>query len=112
MSFGKQVWTRRRELGLSGRELARQLGVSASFLSDIELDRRWPGKEVFERLVRALKMDTHEAAWKLAQTRLEATPEGKMALERITELEQRLERLQRQVDLSMRPVFGREQHDT
>jgi transcriptional regulator with XRE-family HTH domain len=45
----------REKLGLSIREVARQIDVSAPFLSDIELGRRFPSDEVLIKLAKTLK---------------------------------------------------------
>jgi len=39
-SFGKSIRTARKESEISLRELARRIGVSASYLSDVEVGRR------------------------------------------------------------------------
>ncbi len=49
-SFGQFIREKRDEKDLSLRELARRAGVSAPFLSDIELGRRFPSDEVLEKL--------------------------------------------------------------
>ena len=46
----------REKLGLSIRELARLTEVSAPFLSDIELGRRFPSDEVLVRMAKTLKL--------------------------------------------------------
>lgn len=45
----------RDQLDLSVRDLAKKIGVSAPFLSDIELGRRHPSPDVLGRLASALK---------------------------------------------------------
>ena len=50
----------REDKDLSVRELAKRLGVSASFLSDVELGRRHPSSRVLSRLARELGTTTAE----------------------------------------------------
>ena len=54
-TLGERIRELREQLDFSLRELAKVLKVSAPFLSDIELGRRHPSKEVLERLASALK---------------------------------------------------------
>jgi len=46
----------RGKIGISIRELARLTDVSAPFLSDVELGRRFPSDEVLARLAKVFKM--------------------------------------------------------
>jgi transcriptional regulator with XRE-family HTH domain len=55
-SLAEVIKESREKLGVSIRELARQIEVSAPFLSDIELGRRFPSDEVLARLAKTLKM--------------------------------------------------------
>ncbi len=50
----------REKIGISIRELARLMDVSAPFVSDIELGRRFPSDEVLTRLAKVLKMPVDE----------------------------------------------------
>jgi len=59
-TFGERLRELREQQDLSVRELAKKLKVSAAFLSDIELDRRHPSDEVFERLAEILKTNPKE----------------------------------------------------
>jgi len=54
-TLGERIRELREQLDLSVRDLARKIGVSAPFLSDIELGRRHPSSDVLERLAAALK---------------------------------------------------------
>lgn len=45
---------------LSLRELAKKLDVSAPFLSDVELGRRFPSDEVLEKLAKAFAVSVDE----------------------------------------------------
>uniref|UniRef100_UPI00355C9ED4 DBP48 n=1 Tax=synthetic construct TaxID=32630 RepID=UPI00355C9ED4 len=48
--IGKEVKERRKELGLTQRELAEKLGVSRSTVSDIENGRRLPSEELLKKI--------------------------------------------------------------
>jgi transcriptional regulator with XRE-family HTH domain len=54
-TLGERIRELREEKDFSVRELAKQLKVSAPFLSDVELGRRHPSKDVLERLASILK---------------------------------------------------------
>lgn len=54
MSLGKYIRELRDERGLSLRELAKKLGCSAPFLSDVELGRRYPSEEMLKQIGQAL----------------------------------------------------------
>lgn len=53
-SLGQRIRTLREGMDLSLRELAKRVGKSAAFLSDIELGRRFPSDEVLPLLAREL----------------------------------------------------------
>lgn len=53
-TFGEHIRELREKQDLSVRELAKRLEVSAPFLSDVELGRRYPSDEVLSRLAGAL----------------------------------------------------------
>jgi transcriptional regulator with XRE-family HTH domain len=53
-TLGERIRELREEKDVSVRELAKRLGVSAPFLSDVELGRRHPSDEVFVTIARAL----------------------------------------------------------
>ena len=53
-ALGEYIRELRENKDISVRELARQLHVSAAFLSDIELGRRHPSDEVMNRLAECL----------------------------------------------------------
>jgi transcriptional regulator with XRE-family HTH domain len=55
-SLAEVIKESREKLGISIRELARLIDVSAPFLSDIELGRRFPSDEVLARLAKTLKV--------------------------------------------------------
>lgn len=53
-TFGQKIRELREAKDFSLRELAKQLEVSAAFLSDIELGRRFPSEKVLESIARLL----------------------------------------------------------
>ena len=54
-ALGEYIRELREDKDLSLRELAKRLEVSAPFLSDIELARRYPSREVLSKLARELE---------------------------------------------------------
>ena len=56
ISLGQRLHELRDKADLSLRELAKRIGVSAPFLSDIELGRRFPSEEMLAKLARALNV--------------------------------------------------------
>lgn len=59
-TLGAHIRELREKQDLSVRELAKRLGVSAPFLSDVELGRRHPSDEVLSRLAGELGSTTAE----------------------------------------------------
>src|SRR5215467_15968680 len=55
-SLGQRLRELRDKADLSVRELAKRIGVSSPFLSDIELGRRFPSEEILAKLARALNV--------------------------------------------------------
>ncbi len=53
-TFGERVRELREAADLSVRELAKRIGVSAPFLSDVELGRRYPSDDVLRKLAAQL----------------------------------------------------------
>lgn len=53
-SLGTFIRRTRDEKDISLREFARRLGVSAAFASDIELGRRFPSDDMFEKIAEVL----------------------------------------------------------
>ena len=53
-TLGQHIRELREEKDLSLREFAKRLGLSAPFVSDIELGRRFPSDNVFEKIARVL----------------------------------------------------------
>jgi transcriptional regulator with XRE-family HTH domain len=51
-TLGEFIRQKRGELDISLRELARRLEVSAPFISDVELGRRYPGEEILAKMAK------------------------------------------------------------
>ena len=60
LTLGQKLRELREKADLSLRELATRLDVSAPFLSDIELGRRYPSEEVLARMAVTLKIPADE----------------------------------------------------
>jgi len=56
-TFGDRVRDERIKKGLSLRELARRLDIAASYLNDIEYNRRVPSEPVVRRISEELELD-------------------------------------------------------
>jgi len=54
MTLGQRIRARRLELGITLRELARRVGVSAPYLTDLEAGHRHPSPDVLVRIAEAL----------------------------------------------------------
>jgi transcriptional regulator with XRE-family HTH domain len=78
-NLGKFIRTTRDEKDLSLRELARRAQISAAFLSDIELGRRYPSEDVLSKLAKALNVS-------LADLQSEDSRPPLDEMKRITEL--------------------------
>ncbi len=59
-TLGDYVRDARQRANLRLRELAEELGITPSYLSDIENDRRVPSQEVLEGIARRLHLDLDE----------------------------------------------------
>jgi transcriptional regulator with XRE-family HTH domain len=70
-NLGEFIRQKREELDISLRELAKKIGVSAAFLSDIELGRRNPSDDVMKKLARELKVTLAELSTKDARAPVE-----------------------------------------
>jgi transcriptional regulator with XRE-family HTH domain len=55
-SFGRHIRELRQDKELSLRELAKKLEISAPFLSDIELGKRYPSEDVLISIARELRV--------------------------------------------------------
>jgi transcriptional regulator with XRE-family HTH domain len=60
LSMGTRLRAKREQLGIGVRELARQIGISASFISQIERDRVSPSVQTLYQLATALGMTMGE----------------------------------------------------
>jgi transcriptional regulator with XRE-family HTH domain len=60
ISLGQRLHELRDRADLSLRELAKKVGISGPFLSDIELGRRFPSEEILAKLARALNVPLEE----------------------------------------------------
>ena len=49
-TLGQQIRSERKRIGMTGRELARQVRISAAYMCDIELNRRLPSLVVLKRI--------------------------------------------------------------
>ena len=63
--YGPKVRGLRQGMGWSGRQLSSRVGITPSYLSDIEMSRRLPAPEVSDKIARALGVDRH-GLWRLA----------------------------------------------
>ena len=61
-SLGEKIKEARLKLDLSLRELARRADITAPFLSDIELGRRFPSEDVLRALSKELGVSKEELA--------------------------------------------------
>lgn len=59
-TFGSYIRFLREQKDISLRELARRLGASAAFVSDIELGRRYPSEEMLALFARELGTTVEE----------------------------------------------------
>jgi transcriptional regulator with XRE-family HTH domain len=60
-TFGQRVRELREKRDLSLREFAKKLGdLSAAFVSDVELGRRFPSEKVLEKMAHVLKVSAEE----------------------------------------------------
>jgi transcriptional regulator with XRE-family HTH domain len=60
ITLGGKLRDLREKAHLSLRELARELDISAPFLSDVELGRRFPSEEILTELAAKLGVQTEE----------------------------------------------------
>jgi transcriptional regulator with XRE-family HTH domain len=59
-TLGQRLRELREAKDLSLRELAKKLDVSAAFLSDVELGRRFPSADVLAKMAKILEVTTDE----------------------------------------------------
>ena len=60
ISLGQRLRELRDKADLSLRELAKRIGISPPFISDIELGRRFPSEEILKKLARALNVSLED----------------------------------------------------
>jgi transcriptional regulator with XRE-family HTH domain len=60
ISLGQRLHELRDKADLSLRELARKVGISSPFLSDIELGRRFPSEEILAKLAADLSVSLED----------------------------------------------------
>jgi transcriptional regulator with XRE-family HTH domain len=60
ISLGQRLRELRDKADLSLRELAKIIGISPPFISDIELGRRFPSEEILKKLARALDVSLED----------------------------------------------------
>jgi transcriptional regulator with XRE-family HTH domain len=59
-TLGERLRELREAANMSLRELARDVGVSAAFISDIELGKRYPSDDVLKRIAAVLQTSRQE----------------------------------------------------
>ncbi|MEY2521050.1 MAG: Helix-turn-helix domain [Verrucomicrobiota bacterium] len=109
-SFGDFIRDKRRQCGLTQREVAQALGLkSIAFLSDIEAGNRKPAHHLIPALAQVLKTDmellkSHDIRSPLAEVRtlLQAHPEYAVAFRRVVEHSKELgaDEVLRRIELS------------
>ncbi|MGK7943818.1 MAG: helix-turn-helix domain-containing protein [Microcystaceae cyanobacterium] len=62
-SFGKYIWQARRSKRLNQRELAKKLGIDATYLSKLENDRVEPSQKIIDLLAQYLELDAEELTY-------------------------------------------------
>ncbi len=58
--LAEKVWNRRKELGLSQKDLAREVRATQSIISEIESADYNPGLELLGRIAQALNLDSQD----------------------------------------------------
>jgi len=58
MGFGKRLYTERKGLNLTAAMLAKKCGVSRSYITLIENDKRLPSTKVLSKITSALNLQT------------------------------------------------------
>jgi len=61
-AFGAKLRELREQKSISLRELAKKIGVSGAFLSDIELGRRLPSEDKIELIAKEIQVPVEELA--------------------------------------------------
>ena len=57
MTVGKEIAKHRNKKGLTQRELSESVGISRTYLADVEQDRYNPSLKVLARIAKELEMD-------------------------------------------------------
>jgi transcriptional regulator with XRE-family HTH domain len=73
-SFGQVIHTRRRQLGLTKQEIARQIKTSTPYVGHLENGRRRPSEKVLLRLARVLGLDRREMFFVANPQAMELSP--------------------------------------
>lgn len=90
-TLGEVVRTARVNAGISLRQLAIRLGVTPSYVSDIENDRRVPSEDVLGRIAQELNLDRADLLARAGRLQADAdrymrgTPAATTLFRRITE---------------------------
>ena len=58
--LGRNIKNYRSRIGLSQLHLALELGISTTFLSDIETGKKWVSAQTLSQLAKALKIEVYE----------------------------------------------------
>lgn len=89
---GERIRELREGLDLSLRELARNLDVSAAFMSDVELGRRYPTEDILAKIAKKLRtsledLQSHDSRAPVDELRRMATSDPKFgfALRRVVD---------------------------
>jgi len=59
MRFGKQLYIKRKELNLTAAKFAKKCGVSRSYITLIENDKRLPSTKVLAKIAQVLNLKTN-----------------------------------------------------
>ena len=104
-TLGERIRELREGFDLSLREFARKLGVSAAFVSDMELGRRFPSDELLQRIARELKtpldeLKAYDARPPVDEIRRRSahSPDYGFAMRRLVEEDLSAEELQKVLD--------------
>lgn len=101
--FGTNLRRLRAQRQLSQEGLAEQAGLSPSFVSELELARKWISADVLDRLSQALAVDIYELFLPAVADR----PQGDQAL-----IERYMSRVDQQVREEVADILGRVRRET
>ena len=89
-NLGQRIRELREEKDISLRELAKKLEISAAFLSDVELGRRYPSKKVLHQIadklgVKAVELESHDTRPPIEEVRrwVQGDPAFGLALRKV-----------------------------